>query len=569
MPLPPRPRRAWRVHPLAPRGFFDTLASYPPLVAQVLYNRGVRDLANAGVFLNPEPPGAQYGLLIPGADAAIARIARAVRARETVAVYGDFDADGITSAAILTLALRQLGIEPFPYIPARIAEGHGLNIDAVRLLHSRGVTLIITADCGITNVAEAAFAADLGVDLVITDHHTAPAQLPQAAAIVAPKLPGADAALAPLASCGVAYLLAQALSAVLDAPFDTSLLELVALGTIADVSPITGENRSLVQQGMDHLNRTQRPGIRALMRVAGVEPGNVDAEAIGFALAPRINAPGRMDHANPAYLLLTALTDAEAEPLARELDRRNTERRSATEAITAAVRQRLAERSDLPPLLFLGGEDFPPGVVGLAAGRLADEFARPAVVFHQGLEESRGSCRSIPDFNIIEALRHCDGLFTRYGGHAQAAGFVIPTARLPELEERLVAVAAAQLAGRDLAPSLVIDAQVRLERITGAVLRSMALLSPHGPGNPVPAFLARAAELRNVRSMGADGRHLRMTVRAGNVTWPAVAFNAPLAAAAAPARADIVFTLAADRWNGRDAVRLNLLDLAPPSPPPS
>ncbi|MEE9286264.1 MAG: single-stranded-DNA-specific exonuclease RecJ [Dehalococcoidia bacterium] len=557
------PRRIWDVLPAAPRDAGRALGRYPPIMAQLLYNRGIRSAADAEAFLHPKPPAPDEEIPLPNAQAAVSRLAEAVRSGETMAVYGDFDADGVTSSALLVEALTALGARPIVYIPDRVAEGHGLNLPAIRHLHRRGVSLVITADCGVTDVAEVAAAADLGIDTIVTDHHTPPGVVPDAVAVVNPKLsPGSTGIFHVLASVGVAFKLCQSLYRALDRPMDWSLLEFVALGSVADLSPMEGENRRLVREGLMYLNRTQRPGLRALLDVAGLKPGQVDTEAIGFGLGPRINAPGRMGHANISYQLLVASQPDEAHALAQQLDAANADRQRLTRQALARARERLTEAPELGPLLILGDPDFSPGIVGLVAGRLREEYYRPAVVYQRGPEETRASCRSIPEFNIIEALRQCDDLFQRYGGHAQAAGFTIATGRLPELEERLTDIARRELAGRDLRPSIAIDAEIPLGRIDGAAIRAMRELAPYGVGNPQPTFLARDIEVLDVRRVGADGRHLRLRVREGPVSWTAIAFNAPPLPDPVPGYIDLVFTLSIERRQERETLQLNVLDLA-------
>ncbi len=556
-------RPSWHVLPLAPREFFEALSEHPPLVAQLLYNRGVRSTLDAQAFLDPEGTTSHEAWLLPQAREAVDRLARAIRDGETIAIYGDFDADGVTSSAVLHEALRGLDARVLVYIPDRVAEGHGLNLEAIRELHSQGVGLIVTADCGVTDRHQVAAAAELGVDVVITDHHAPPEILPEAAAVVDPKLDSSPTPYSVLASVGVAYKLCEALYQDLGREIDRSLLELVGLGTVADVSPLTGENRFLLREALGYLNSTSRPGIQALLEVSGIQPGHVDSESIAFSLGPRINAPGRMDHAGPAFKLLTASSAEEATTLAAEVDAQNMKRRSQTTEILARVDEELAQRAELDPILIVGDAAFLPGVVGLAAGRLRERYNRPSIVYQWGPEESRASCRSIPEFDMIAALRRCDDLFTRYGGHAQAAGFTIPTERLPALEERLIAIAGEELAGLDLTPRLVIDAKISLPKLRPDVIRALRALGPHGEGNPAPTFLARDVEVREVRAMGGDGQHLRLKLRAGGVAWSAVCFNAPAFPDPPPERADLVFTIAVDHFSGNGMLQLRVIDLAP------
>ena len=541
------------------------MAAYPPIAARVLYNRGIRGPEEAKEFLDAALPAGESGSLLHEFRPAVERLASAIERGERVAVYGDFDADGVTSSAILTNGLRGLGVTVMPYIPDRVAEGHGLNEGAVRLLAESGADLIVTADCGITDADEVALAAELGVDTIVTDHHSPPERLPDAAAVVNPKLPGQPATYRDLASCGVAYKLIEALYEHGGKAPKESLLGLAALGTIADMAPLTSGNRVLVREGLAALNRADDAGIKALIEVSGIGSGRVDAEAVSFALAPRINAAGRMGHAEDGYKLLTAESEDEAAELAKVLDAKNLERRTATKTIIDKVLERRAA-FESSPIIILGDADFPPGVVGLAAGRLTDQYYRPAIVCTTGTEETRGSCRSIPEFDIIKALRRvdreADGIFLRYGGHAQAAGFTVAADRFDELTERLTAVAAEVLRDVELAPRLDIDAEVSLDRIDGVTIKALRRIEPYGQGNPPPTFLARGVEAREARPLGSSGDHLRLKIRAGRVTWNAVYFNAGIPPEAARGALDLVFALKVDRFGGYETLQLEVLDLA-------
>jgi single-stranded-DNA-specific exonuclease len=553
-------RKRWNVLPPAPPEHFEAFRDYPKLVAQLLYHRGVRTLQAAEGFFTPRLTAAPLDGL-PGAGAGVTRLAKAIQNGERIAVYGDFDADGVTSAALLTQAIRGLGAQVVPYIPDRVAEGHGLNLKGLQFLRDQGISLVVTADCGVSNAQEVATASDWGMDVVIMDHHSPPARLPPATAVIDPKLPNADPSFAPLASVGVAFKLAEALYAHFGKAVDRSLLEFVALGTVADVAPLTGQNRALVREGLASINRTRHPGLQELMRVAGLQPGHVDTEAIGFALGPRLNAPGRIDHADASYLLLTARSADEARPCAERMDAANRERQRQTREIFERA-QRMVGDGSSQPIIIVGDPSFEPGVMGLVASKLCDQFYRPTVVYQNVVEETRASCRSILEFNIIAALREHDGLFTRYGGHAQAAGFTLPTSRLPLFKERLLA-SAARLNSAALMPHITIDAQVSLERLNGEVIRALQALAPHGEGNPQPTFLAKGLEVSDARQMGDQGQHVRLKLRSGNVTWSAVAFNTPESVQPMPKKIDAVFSITVDRFDGREMLRLNIVDMRP------
>ncbi|MCH7811742.1 MAG: single-stranded-DNA-specific exonuclease RecJ [Chloroflexi bacterium] len=533
---------------------------WPPLIGRLLANRGISTAEQARDFLDGSA--GPTSLTLPDLEPAAERLAQACKKGETVAVYGDFDVDGITAAALLTESLGALGARPVPYLPHRVSEGYGLNTKAIETLRGLGATLLVTADCGTSSIHEVAFARRQGMDVMILDHHTVPPHLPLGSLIVNPKR-DANVTDEP-AACGVAYYVLRALYETLGSAADeASMLELVALGTVCDLAPLVGDNRRLVREGLAALGKTARPGLRALFDVAGVDPNRVDTETIGYTLGPRLNAAGRMAHARIAFDLLVCDEEERARELATEIDALNRERQAATERARELAGELLAGEGDAP-LLMLGHEEFPLGIVGLVAARLADAYQRPAVVYTLGELESRASARSIRGFDITAALRACpDGTFVRFGGHRMAAGFTAENERLPEIKERLLATAAEQLAGRDLTPAIEIDAELPLSALRGEEIRWLGRLAPHGIGNPEPAFLSRGVLVAELRTIGKDGAHLRLKLRDGPVVWPAIAFRQDGGGIAEGGRADLVYTISAER-RSRDGLELRVLDLRPP-----
>ena len=567
--MPPRAKR-WRIAPPAPASYRSRLSDLHPLVAQVLYNRGLTDPEEARSFLKG-PFDLDNPFRLRGMDRAVAHIREAVRAGVPIVVYGDFDADGITATALLVLTLRSLGGETYPYIPHRVEEGYGLNRSALTELARKGARLVITVDCGIRSPEEVAYARRLGMDVIITDHHTLGSRVPEALAVLNPRRPDCPYPYEHLTGVGLAYKLAQALlranrqvplpgSAPLE---EEELLDLVALGTVADLAPLTGENRALVIRGLERLNTAPRPGLDALMRLAGVHQGRVSATTIGYVLAPRLNAAGRIAHAKLAYQLLTVQYPGEAEHLARQLDELNRQRQQLTaEALDKARAAVIAEGVDRP-LLFVADPSFPPGVVGLVASRLAEEFYRPAIVVEQGTEESRGSARSIPEFHITQALDDCADLLLRYGGHRAAAGFTVRTEDLPALKARLTALAEEALEGIDLTPTLEIDADVPLREMNGQIWHALQDLRPFGEGNPEPLFVSRRVRVRHQRAVGSDGAHLKLLLSDGNTVWDGIAFRQGDWADHLPDYVDIAYHLQINEWGGEKRLQLNIQDIRP------
>jgi len=402
----------------------------------------------------------------------------------------------------------------------------------------------------------------MGLDVVITDHHTPLDKVPSAVAVVDPKLPGSKYPFSELAGVGVAYKLLEALlSSVGKQSHLDGLLDLVALGTVADMTPLLGENRYLVKRGLELMNTTPRLGLREMIDHSGLTVGKIASENISWVIAPRLNTASRMDHALPSYELLMTDSPERAQQLAAWLEKKNAERQELTSKATAEAKEQVVKQGVLP-LLMVGDERYPAGIAGLVAGRLSDEFYRPAIVVGVGRRTSTGSCRSIAEFNIVEALTRCSDLFTRFGGHARAAGFVIPTQNLPVLQERLLEMAATELAGVDLRPRLDIDAEVTLSNLAGDTYQSIQQLAPFGQGNPLPAFLSRGVEVVDCRTMGSNGDHLRLKLKQGGITWDAVGFGMGSEQPDIGARLDIVYNMEVDHWSGQLMLRLNLLDFA-------
>jgi single-stranded-DNA-specific exonuclease len=546
-------RRRWRGRPR-----ITTLPTgdWPDLIARLLAMRGHTTEPQARSFLHT-PLARPSAHALPDIGPAIDRLHQAAARAEQVAIFGDFDVDGVTSAAQLSEALRSLGAAPIPYIPDRFAEGYGLNIPAIERLRQDGATLLITADCGTSSVDEVARARAIGMDVIILDHHTVPPVLPDATAFVNPKLPAADAGdLSEMATAGLAFHVAAALHEAMGRTFDDgAYLDAAALGTICDMAPLAGENRRLVLAGLPAIARTRRPGLRALMDTARVSPANVSADDIGYRLGPRLNAAGRIEHANLALRLLMTTDDEEGRELALRLDALNRERQDRTaQAVTLATRI-VEERGDIPPLIMAGHPDFSSGIVGLIASKLVSVYGRPAVVYEKGDRFSRASCRSIDDFHITDALRARPDLFVRFGGHRAAAGFSCETSRLDEVHEHLVAHAAQELAGRDLAPVLDIDAQFPLRDLKGDEIRWIMKLGPFGIGNPAPAFLARNLVVLESRVLGNGMRHLKLKLRDGGTVWPAIAFDVGDMLVEPGERIDAVYTLDA-RADGSLDIRI-------------
>jgi single-stranded-DNA-specific exonuclease len=574
--MPLRQHKRWEIYDPAPPAFLDAVPEHPLLV-QVLYNRGLRTGDEVLAFLNRTDAVRENPYRLRDMSEAVIRLVRAIEKGETICVYGDFDADGVSSTALLVTALQAAGGRVGPYIPDRVDEGYGLNLEAVERIATQA-QVMVTVDCGIRSVTEVARARALGLDVIITDHHSVGPTLPPALAVINPRRKDCPSKFDRLAGVGVAYRLAQAvLRAVAQqkwsrltpdkaSELEESLLDLVALGTVADMMPLLGENRTLVTRGLSQINSRKRPGLEALMQLADLRPGTVDATAISFRLAPRINAAGRLAHAKLAYQLLRTKDPVEAFALTQELEALNRERQRLTnEAQTAAEEQLARQSADGAPLYVVSSPHFKSGIVGLVAGKLVERFYRPAVVIEQQDGESRGSARSIAELDISAALDEVGHLLVRHGGHKRAAGFTVATHRLPDFTAALQEVAARELSRHpELRPTLYIDAEVALDQLNWGLQEQFARLEPTGYENPPPLLVSRRARVREARTVG-EGRHLRLALDSGPNTpvLDAVFFqhgewHSQLNYGA---RIDVVYHLEANEWQGRRRLQLNLQDL--------
>jgi len=542
----------------------ERIDRYHPVLLQVLFNRGLVRAGDISSFLNQQYHENRDPFQLADMDKAIDRIRKAIETDEMIVVYGDFDADGVTATVLLVEALRGLGLpkrQVVPYIPDRVDEGYGLNLMALEGIRERGVSLVISVDCGIRSRVEASHAQDIGLDLIITDHHNLGSELPAAHAIVNPLRPESAYPEKRLAGVGISFKVAQALRASFPdrAKFeDEDLLDLVAVGTVADLVPLLGENRVLVAEGLKAINKNQRPGIEALLRIANMKAGNITAESIAFGLGPRINAAGRLSHAYDAARLLSAVDSQSAKEYARNLDRLNRERQQ----ITAELCQKAESLIDTEDtVLFAVDAEFISGVVGLVASRLADQHYRPAIVLEKGEEESRGSCRSITGFHITEALDELAELLVRHGGHAKAAGFTIRNENLEEFHQRINEIASVKLDEQDLTPSIQVDADVELADVDWALHDTLAELEPTGIENPRPLLVSRNVRVMSHQAVGSDRSHLKMMVGDSYTRHSCIAFRQGAWESALPEYIDLVYSLGVNEWRGKRDIQLQVKDI--------
>jgi single-stranded-DNA-specific exonuclease len=559
--------KRWRIAPKIPSDIHEALSDFSPLMRQLLYNRGFTDNQTAGAFIAGSVPFSTDPFLMTGMQTAVDRLHAAVEGGQKIAIYGDYDADGVTATALLVEFFSRLGVEARPYIPNRFDEGYGLNKEALQQLADEGIDLVITVDCGVRSVDEVAFGNSLGLDMIISDHHHPGPVLPPAAALINPKQPGDVYAEKMLAGVGLAYKLAQAYLKAFPKPGvdPDAWVDLVAIGTVADLAPLKGENRMLVKAGLEKIRTQPRQGVYSLAQVARIKTDQCVASNIGFGLGPRLNAAGRLDSALKAFELLVAKDVFTAGRLAQELDVQNRERQDLTRRIQEKVMEKALKEDPDTFLIFDSDPDFSEGVVGLAASRLSDAYYRPAVIAHEGEDFTVASCRSIPEFHITQALDACADLLVRHGGHAAAAGFTVRNADRPELVEKLKAIAAEKLSGQALFPEIHIDREIQLDKLSydyiPGILADLHQLEPTGRGNPEPLFASHGVEVRQVRQVGRDGKHLKLLLRAGPHHFDAIAFRQGYWAEDMPEVIDIAYRFEENEYMGRRSLQLNVRDI--------
>ncbi len=553
-----------------PSEWVDRLASelsVPPIIAQILLNRGITSLEDAKYFFRAGLEHLHDPFLMADMQRAVERIQTAVEQKQRILVYGDYDVDGATATAMMILFFRQLGIEVDFYIPHRIREGYGLSKEAIEAIHGKGVDLIIAVDCGITAIDEVALARTLGMDVIICDHHQPGRVLPEAYAILNPKRADCPYPFKELAGVGVAFKLAQALAQRFSHPENAlfQLLDLVAIGSAADIVPLVDENRILVREGLERLQTTQNVGLRALLKKTGLEGKSVGTGQIIFILAPRINAVGRMSDASQAVRLLTTDSEQEALDIAELLEKENRNRRNIDEETFKEAIEQVEAYFDpeKDPVLVLSSEGWHPGVIGIVASRVVERYYRPTVMISTDDGIGKGSARSIPGFNIYDALKTCSDLMLGFGGHKYAAGLSIESQNISRLRERLHEYADGVLTEDLLTPKLSIEGELEFNQIDGKLMRILKMMAPYGPQNMRPVFYSK-----NIRVVGTPAvvgsNHLRFKACQNGKVIDAIGFNlGGLLHRIRGNRTDIeiAYLLEENEWQGRVYTQLRIKDI--------
>lgn len=538
----------------------------PPAIVRILLSRNLDTLERIDQFINPKLSGLFDPFLMVGMREAVERIVAALQSREKIMVYGDYDVDGITSTALMFLVLNRLGAEVHYYLPNRLVEGYGLSEEGIDHAVSCGINLILTVDCGITAVEEVEYARAKGIDIVVTDHHEPASRLPMAVTIVNPKLNPPNTPGAELAGVGVAFKLAQALYRTLGQN-ETELeehLDLVALGTTADIAPLVNENRTLTRFGIQQIERTNKPGIKSLCFVSDLMGRSISTGQIVFILAPRINAVGRLGNAEMAIKLLSTRDDRVAADIARQLDRENRTRKTLDETTLREALQQIEQTVDLAEdrAIVLASAGWHQGVIGIVASRLVERFHLPTVMIAIDDDEGKGSARSIPTFHLYEALRECEDLILRYGGHKFAAGLSIKRDRIPEFVERFKAVARERLSDDDLIPKLQIDLYLDLDEVSDSFLDCLEQFAPFGPQNARPVFMAANVQLAGSPYI-VGNNHLKFKATKGGRIFDCIGFNMGSRAKALLAHGgpiDLAYVPERVHWNNGEQLQLRVKD---------
>jgi single-stranded-DNA-specific exonuclease len=555
--------KRWWIYPRIPADVNEALHEFPDFLRQILFNRGYLDEPSATEYLMASRSLGDPFLLLD-MEKAVDRILVACERQEQMIVYGDYDVDGVSATALMVQVLKTIGAKVTRYIPNRFDEGYGVNMEAVQLLADSGARVILTVDCGIRSPKEAEFAKSLGVDMIISDHHFPKGELESAYAVICPKREGDPYPDKDLAGVGLAFKIAQALFSKhqmngIDAE---NWLDLVALGTVADVVPLTGENRVLVRRGLNLIRQGKRPGLQALIRVSGRDPQRITAGDIGFMLGPRLNAAGRIDSALQAYELLMTNSIEEAGSLAQKLDNQNSERQKMTKETRAMAEEKIGSATTLN-LISSFDSSYSSGIVGLVATNLVETYYRPAIVGTIEENVTRASCRSISEFHITQALDKCADLLERHGGHAMAAGFTVRNENIDQLIERLQAIADEELGGKELLKTYKADLEIPIEKVREISITTLERIQPTGMGNPEAVFVSRNVAIKNAKALGAEKKHLKFTCQAGNYLLDAVAWRQSDWLPFLPGKFDLMYVIEENSYMGSRTMQLNIRDMRP------
>ena len=537
--------------------------SISPIIAQLLVNRNIKIVKDAEFFLNPSLLNLHDPFLMKSMAQAVARIKRAISGKEKILIYGDYDVDGISATALLSTVLKRLKADVDTFIPSRLEDGYGLSAQNISSIHKRGIELIITVDCGITAIVEVDILNSLGIDIIITDHHTPGDKLPDTDIILNPLQEGCSYPDKNLAGVGVAFKLASGLLGK-DDNWLYEQLDLVSLGTVADVVPLIGENRILVKNGLSELTHTKKEGLRALIEESYLKGKEITSYHVGYILAPRINAAGRLGKPEVSLELLLTDNPKQASELAKMLTKENRSRQKMEDVVLRQAMARIETEVDFTRqrVIVLEGENWHKGIIGIVASRIVDRFYRPTVMISMDGDEGRGSCRSIRNFNLVNALSECSDFLKRYGGHKNAAGLTIDKMSLNGFKEKINLIANERISDENLIPSIKIDTEIPISSLSKDLLEDLDSLGPFGFGNPRPVFLSQNLSIRNVPQVLRRST-LKMWVTDGNITAEAIGFNMADSLPSDPLkqRIDLAYSCDLNTYKGITSIKLQIKDM--------
>ncbi len=584
-------KKKWEILPDPPQSFYDEHPELPKIVANLVYNRGLETQEEIDEFLNPDySQDVHDPFLFKDMNKAVQRIMSAIEKEERIVVHGDYDADGVSGAVIITSFFRAMDHKNYDvFLPHRETDGYGLNKKTVQMLKDEGANIIITCDCGVSNVEETAFANELGIDVIITDHHSIPPILPEALAIIHPKIEEETYPDKNLAGGSVAFKLVQGLSrkhrednellpnGIKHEAFEKWLLDMVAIASVADMVPLLGESRTLTKYGLLVLNKTKRTGLQKMLLEAKLMEENgkmkkeLNAETIGFQIAPRINAAGRINHANVAYKLLATSDPIEATDLALELNKNNSNRKKITTDCVEQAEKQVSNQKE-NPTLFVMQEEWPAGIIGLVAGRIKEEYQKPTIAMTINNGELVGSGRSVEGFNMIETLQELPEHFSKFGGHPMACGFTLTNSeKLGEFKKDIIKKFQEKTKNLDLTPTIHVDAEVDMDQVNWELFDLLQKFEPFGQANPKPKYTAKGLTILKLDSVGKDGTHLKMTVKHHTdktkkvIGWRLCSKNEEKTnwceVLKEGDKIDIVFEIGVNEWNGNRELQLTIIDL--------
>lgn len=563
----------WLVAEAIPQEILGSIPGIDPVLLQLLWNRGLKDPSAIREFINVDwSTDIKDPYLFKDMTTAVQRIYEAIGNQEVIGVYGDYDADGVCAAVIIVSTLKKLGARVEVYLPHREKEGYGLNQEAIRYLKEKNVSLLITCDCGIANITEVDFANSLGITVIITDHHQPQNNLPAAFAILHPGLLTETYPFRLLSGGGVAFKLIQGLlryegchlSTIEQEAQEKWLTDLVAISTIADMVKLVGENRTLVTYGLKTLMKTKNLGLKKIMTVAGITPDKIDSQTVSWQLAPRINAAGRMDHANSAYAMLTTTNSVEAEELARSVNLANMQRQKITEEMIKEAESQIGDITDKEYFIHAFKADWSLGLVGLVAGKLVQKYNRPALVMCQMGEKIFGSARSgVGDFDLADAFKKSADDLLSFGGHKEAAGFSLLSNKLDAFLSRFKAIAMSELKNKDLSPVLLIDKELAFSEISIQLAEQLGALEPHGQGNLIPKFASLGVKIADRQPVGNQGQYLRLVLTQGQTTHRFIWFKPSATAMQLSINdtIDVAYEMGLNQWNGNKSIELKIIDI--------